>query len=197
VGLEHANRGVVILPAALVVVAVIVGVCGRDLRRVALVPVRHGWLIGAAFGIQVLIVNVLPTALPDGVAAAAHIASYLLAAVFVWSNRRLAGLPVLAVGGALNFAAILANGGVMPASASALDAAGREAAGEEFTNSGAVEDARLAFLGDVFALPEPLPLANVFSIGDIVIVIGAAVLLLSATSRPGTRSTPEAVGALD
>ena len=41
-------------------------------------------------------------------------------------------------------------------------------------NSAAIADAKLVFLGDVFAVPEPLPLANVFSAGDVCIVVGAA-----------------------
>jgi hypothetical protein len=32
-------------------------------------------------------------------------------------------------------------------------------------------DTKLAFLGDIFVFPRPLPLANVFSIGDLLIGI--------------------------
>jgi hypothetical protein len=34
---------------------------------------------------------------------------------------------------------------------------------------------RLWFLGDVFAIPAGWPLANVFSVGDVLILLGAAV----------------------
>jgi hypothetical protein len=35
------------------------------------------------------------------------------------------------------------------------------------------DDTRLAFLGDIFALPESMPMSNVYSIGDIFIAVGA------------------------
>jgi hypothetical protein len=37
-----------------------------------------------------------------------------------------------------------------------------------------LENPRLPWLGDVFAVPEGFPLANVFSIGDIIMAVGAA-----------------------
>jgi hypothetical protein len=46
-----------------------------------------------------------------------------------------------------------------------------------FNNSGVVAHARLSYLGDVFAMPRGWPLANVFSVGDILLVVGTAVLL--------------------
>ena len=52
-----------------------------------------------------------------------------------------------------------------------------------FENSAPVDDAHLAFLGDVFAVPAGWPLANVFSIGDVLIVIGA-VALVHGACRP-------------
>jgi hypothetical protein len=39
-------------------------------------------------------------------------------------------------------------------------------------NSGVVEHPKLAFLGDVFAVPAQFPLANVFSVGDVLIILG-------------------------
>ena len=63
---------------------------------------------------------------------------------FVW---------VVAVGGLLNFIAIAANGGVMPARAGALRAAGLDANSGDFANSDVVHNAHVRFLGDVFAIP--------------------------------------------
>jgi len=42
-----------------------------------------------------------------------------------------------------------------------------------FLNSGTVAHPVLGFLGDVFAWPVRLPFANVFSVGDVLIVLGA------------------------
>jgi predicted MFS family arabinose efflux permease len=47
----------------------------------------------------------------------------------------------------------------------------------EFANSAAVAEPKLWFLGDVFALPAGWPMANVFSIGDLLLLAGAFVLL--------------------
>jgi len=43
-----------------------------------------------------------------------------------------------------------------------------------FLNAGTVAHPVLGLLGDVFAWPAPLPLANTFSIGDLLIVAGVA-----------------------
>ena len=44
--------------------------------------------------------------------------------------------------------------------------AGLDVRSGEFANSDLVENAHLAFLGDVFAIPAGWPGANVFSVGD-------------------------------
>jgi hypothetical protein len=130
-------------------------------------------------------VNIVERHISVVVAAALHLASYGLALYFVAANRRLPGIAVIVVGGLANLAAITANGGVMPATPAAMEAAGRASDAGAFQNSATTEDARLWYLGDAFAWPEPLPLANVFSIGDVLIVAGAAVTAHSAGgSRP-------------
>jgi Family of unknown function (DUF5317) len=113
-----------------------------------------------------------------------HLVSYLPAAVFLLANRRLRYLWIVGFGGALNVLAIAANGGVMPASAGALGAAGLPPTTELFSNSTFIATPHLGFLGDVFAIPANWPLANVFSIGDVVIAAGfAAVVHAMAGSR--------------
>jgi hypothetical protein len=82
-------------------------------------------------------------------------------------------LWLIAFGGLLNFVAIAANGGVMPADPSALAGAGLPVDPATFSNSTAVTDPVLLPLGDVFAIPASWPVSNVYSIGDIVIVVGA------------------------
>lgn len=142
-------------------------------RLVALAELRprHVWLIAAALATQVAIISVFPggdTAAYETV----HLASYLLAGAFAWLNRRIPGFALALAGGASNFIVIAANGGVMPASAEALRTAGLSERGDAFQNSALVEDARLAFLGDVFAVPASWPVSNVFSAGDVLIVGG-------------------------
>jgi hypothetical protein len=146
------------------------------------IELRRVWLIAAALILQVLVTSI-SLAPANGLFALAHVISYVLAALFVLSNVRLPGVWLIGAGGALNFAAILANGGVMPASPSAVETAGLVEAGKSFANSGVVPDARLAFLGDVFAVPDSVPFSNVFSIGDLCIAAGAVVAVFGICRR--------------
>ena len=170
-----------IVLAALGVVIVSVVVARGNLAAVASIRLRALWMVATAMALQVAVINVFEHALPHAVAAWAHVVSYALAAAFLFANRRISGLWVVALGAALNVAPIVANGGVMPASPSAYARAGRPVATEKFVNSAATADARLAALGDIFAVPAGYPLANVFSIGDVVLVVGAGVVLHRAT----------------
>ena len=156
------------------------------LSALADVELRRPGLAGAAIAIQILIVSVFPGEL-GAFGEPLHIASYVLLGAFAWANRRLVGVPVVALGGLLNFVCITANGGVMPTDPDALAAIGRAPAGDEFTNSTALEDPKLAFLGDIIATPASWPVANVYSVGDLLILGGAFVLLHFAC---GSRLVP-------
>ena len=165
----------------LMVVAFLVGattvpLLGGHLTRPESPGLRHWPLIAAALVLQTAAVSVWPT-MPRGIAVLSHLASYGLIAVFLVHNRRVAGLWLVALGTAMNGLAIALNGGVMPARAAALRAAGRPASSGEFANSTAMSHPRLAWLGDIAAVPKAIPLANVFSVGDVLIVLGALVVV--------------------
>lgn len=155
-----------------------VPLCGGRLVKLAKVEVEETWLIMLGFAIQTVVISVAPRGL-EPVADAVHLASYLLAGAFLVMNLHIVGLWIVGLGGALNFAAIMANGGTMPASDWATRVAGMVLADGEFANSAMVDDPKLLFLGDVFAIPSSWPLSNVFSVGDVLLVIGAAVVLHS------------------
>lgn len=92
-------------------------------------------------------------------------------------NIRQPGFWLITLGAGANFAVILANGGQMPASPEAFAAfSGLPVVPTtDFSNSMiAGPSTVLSFLGDNFALPRPLPFANVFSIGDVLIGAGGA-----------------------
>jgi hypothetical protein len=146
---------------------------GGRLGRLGELTLRSAWLLPLALGAQVLVISVIPDGPPVALALI-HGASYLLAGTFVWLNRAVPGLPVIAVGGLSNAVTIAVNGGTLPASPSALRRAGLPLTEDEFSNSAVIDDALLPWLGDVFAVPAGMPLANVFSIGDIVMALGAA-----------------------
>jgi len=114
---------------------------------------------------------------------AIYVASTLLVVAAVLRNVRITGMPVVAVGAASNVAAIVANGGFMPASRDALAALGASAP-SIYSNSSVAPDPALWPLTDVFALPPWLPMANVFSIGDVLIGLGVALVIVIHMRRP-------------
>jgi len=146
---------------------------GGRLRALAHVRIQSFWLIAGALALQVLAISVVPT-WPRALLVGAHLVSYLMAGWFVWLNRRVSGLPIVAVGGALNAVTIAVNGGTLPASRSALATAGIHPVAGDFNNSGVLAHPHLAWLGDVIPVPASVPMANVFSIGDLLILLGLA-----------------------
>ncbi len=145
---------------------------GGRLSRLAQIHLTAVWIPVAALLAQIVIIEVVPDA-SRVVLEAVHLATYVAAGVFVVLNRRVPGLLIIAVGAALNGVTIALNGGTLPASEAAQRLAGIESTPGEFINSAALTDPVLPMFGDIFAWPAPLPLANVFSLGDVVIVFGA------------------------
>ncbi|MGJ7440808.1 DUF5317 family protein [Aquipuribacter sp. MA13-6] len=175
------------LITVLVLLAVLtVPLSGGTFRGLAATTWRWSWLLPAVLALQVVL---LQTAwVPEPLAPAVHIASYAVAGAFIVANLRVAGLWLLALGALGNGLAIVANGGTMPASPTALRTAGLTAE-TGFVNSAAAQDAHLAWLGDVMAVPASWPLANVFSVGDVLVVAGAA-WVAHAAARQGADEAP-------
>ncbi len=147
----------------------------------------HKWrlplLIWAALVVQVVALEV---AMPHALAASLHVLTYIAAVAFLWINGRVVGVWVVAAGAATNGIVIALNGGTLPASASAVESAGLD--GDlAFANSGVIDHPVLPWLGDVFAWPAPMPLANTFSVGDVLIVIGVFVAAWAGSRRFGVR----------
>jgi uncharacterized protein DUF5317 len=166
--------------------ALAVPLLGGRLGALAEVRLRLPWLLPAALALQVVAIS-LP-GVPGRLRPPLHVASYLVAGAFLVANRRLPGMLVVGLGTAANLLAIAANGGVMPASPDALATAGLPPDPAGFANSAALAEPRLAFLGDVFAIPSGWPLANVFSVGDVVIALGAVLAVHGICgSRPPWR----------
>jgi hypothetical protein len=164
--------GGVALVAVVVLSALAVPLTGGRLGALVDLRLRHVWAVYVALGLAVLAVE-LP-GLPDGLRSLLLVAAYPVGAVFLVANWRVPGILLTALGAALNLLAIAANGGVMPASPAALASAGLAADDPGFQNSAVLADPRLAFLGDVFAIPGSWPLSNVFSVGDVLIAVGLA-----------------------
>ena len=168
-----------LLPIALAVPLALL--CGGRPSRIASLRLRGLWLFFLAFGIQVVAFPFafLPWTTGEDAAKVLWLVSYccLLAAAVL--NRRIVGAQVVALGMGLNLVAILANGGRMPATPGAMEAAGLDFAVKH--NSVAAAEPNLSWLVDRFAAPDWVPLTNVYSVGDVIIALGAVVLVFSAT----------------
>ncbi len=175
----------------LLIYAVIIGVVaglatGGKLQGLGQVRFRLWPVALAGLAFQVLLFS---TPLADSVGRlgpSLYVLSTTLVLMALVVNVRQPGIPLVIVGALLNFVVIIANGGQMPASPEAMAALmGSTAAdAERFANSVPMSGAVLGFLGDIFVLPRPFPLANVFSIGDVLIGIGGAWFVIRTMHRP-------------
>jgi MFS family permease len=166
------------------------------LRR--LPSVRWAWL--AIFGavtqlaISVPAINTQMGAAPPFL----YVLSVAAVLVCVLGNLRIPGLAIAALGGLLNIAAIIANGGYMP-----IDPAAARAVGHVpptgYSHTVEATALYLQPLTDIIIVPPPLPFSNVYSIGDLLIVVGLAVTLATAAHgwnrvqplRAGLTAQPE------
>lgn len=153
-------------------------------RLEGLSSLRFRW---ASLAIGGLLVQVVLFALPTGEALASigpavYVGSTVAVLVALLVNLRLPGMAIVAAGAASNLAAIVANGGAMPVRSETLAAAGLDPHGG-FSNSVVSASPALEPLTDVFAIPAGVPLANVFSIGDVLIGIGIVVAIAAAMRR--------------
>jgi len=147
---------------------------------------RFAWapLIALGMAVQVALFS---TPMGDALGPAApivYIASNVAVLVAVWRNLAIPGFAFVLAGGLANLVAICANGGYMPVSGDALIALGRlPHAG--YSNSRFLDGVILAPLTDLFAMPAWIPMANIFSIGDVLIGVGAAVAVVAAMHGRG------------
>ena len=154
---------------------------GGRLSALLSIRFRAVWMLQMAVLTQIVIIYFFEGSGNAGTQRAVHLGTYAVAAVFVWSNRRICGMSTLAMGGLANVAAIIANGGVMPTLPGAATMAGFAHTADGFQNSAVTTDCPLWFLGDVFAIPQGVPLANVFSVGDVLLLAAGLMMVWAAT----------------
>ena len=155
-------------------------------RWLALGAIQFRWapLIVVGFLAQVVLFSEAVAERVGDAGPLLYVVSTLMVGAAVVRNLRIPGIPLIVLGAVGNMAAILANGGFMPAAPDALASLGKSAP-TIYSNSAVVAQPALEFLTDRFALPHWVPLANVFSVGDI--LIGAGVFALIVTTMLGGR----------
>ena len=149
--------------------------------RVLDVHLRYSWTVLVALVIQAVIFTPLGAGISPLQVPLLHLFSNALLIAFAVTNLRPRSLTPVWLGLTLNVTAICANGGSMPVSSSATSTIDLADTG----HSPISEGTRLGFLGDIFALPSQLPLANVFSVGDLLIGIGMVIFIVVVSLGEG------------
>lgn len=159
---------------------------GGSVGRLADINLRWGWVALVGIGVQLLLFSTPVGMALGSMGPVVYLLSTAAVLLAVLANARIPGMALIALGAVSNMAAILANDGYMPSTSAALAFAGR---GDEkgYSNSSLVEEPALALLTDIFAVPSWVPMANVFSVGDVLIAVGLAIVVF-VTMAPAATS---------
>ena len=173
-------------------------------RLAALATARFRWWPLAISGLlfQLLLFSPPLVTMVGELGPALYVGSTGLVLIALLPNVRRPGFAILGLGALLNFAVISLNGGLMPAAPGAFEALNGVAGvpAEHFSNSQLIGPSTLLpWLGDIFVLPRPIPLANVFSLGDALIGLGGTLFIVRTMRRavPAGSSEHPRAGAPD
>lgn len=172
-----------ILFAAVIVFAFLAGfLFGGRIRRFEELHLRWSWLAIAGLALQFVPLPGGATGTDLAVRTAVLSCSYVLLLTFAAVNIRLAGVPLIFAGLALNLLVIASNGG-MPVSRGALESSGQADVLQVLLDEGAAKhhlltDADvLTPLADV--IPVGGPIRQVVSAGDVLVYAGVAWLIVA------------------
>lgn len=156
---------------------------------------RWGPLIALGFLAQVALFSDAVASRVGDLGPVLYVATTLMVVIAVLRNLDLPGIWLVVLGAVCNMAAIVSNGGYMPATPEALASLGKTAP-TIYSNSAVIASPILPWLIDRFALPRWVPFANVFSVGDVLLALGIFVLLVVVMRRgprPATPAVPSSV----
>ncbi|BAL81532.1 DUF5317 family protein [Caldisericum exile] len=124
-----------------------------------------------------------------------YIASLVFLLAFVLLNLNYHGMKIILVGFLLNFLAIITNGGYMPQYIDKLTIAGEfekiellKQYGHFYNGILGNSQTRLRPLTDIIAIGKPAILSGVYSIGDLIIIVGLIIFIFEFTKKKKGRS---------
>lgn len=176
---------------SVIAIAVLIGLAtGGRIRSLARLRLRHAWIPVVLFVLQKVIVElpIVKATTASFLAPALLTASYGALVLFLLVNLSVPGIKLVLIGSLLNLTVILANGCHMPVTREGLERTGHadrivvrdELALVKGSKSIVLEPegTRLYLMSDIFRVPEPYPFATNFSLGDVAITAGVAVMVL-------------------
>jgi hypothetical protein len=181
--LGHPTAGDDVFILYALLIALIVGIlAGGRPARLGSLTIRWSWVIAWGLAAQLVLFSDPVTRIVGDAGPIIYVATTGCVLLAVLANRHIPGIPLVVAGASANLAAIVANGGYMPASAAALATLGKSAP-TTYSNSALVASPALWPLTDIFAMPRWVPFANVFSLGDVLIGLGVATVIVVAMRR--------------
>ncbi len=171
---------------------------GGRLRYVRNWQLNGLWMALGAFAVQMALFTRWGTGfVGEALVPVVYVVTMSALVVFLVVNRRVLGVPILLAGLMLNLLVISANAGRMPASVTALAAAGRVEEADLLRLQGAAancvlmsDSTRLNMLGDNIVIRLGGPVGSAYSVGDLVALAGEAVVVFGMlrVRPPGLQS---------
>lgn len=164
----------------------------------SLTHLKWSWVLCGALLFQLAGIYLMPIEAYGGFITAALAGSYLLLLAGVVANLRVLGFKVMFAGAALNFLVIAFNSWRMPVTPEALRKAGfiEESAfapGSQLPDPKNIllleEETNLSLFSDI--IPSTFPIHSVWSIGDLLIILGLMLVLLKLGRALLPNSTPQ------
>ncbi len=167
---------------------------GGRLGALADLKLRYLWLFFVPLALQLIIFTPLASFVgtSDTRITLVYIVSMALGGLVLYLNRHIPGAAWIAAGLVLNLVVILANDGAMPVWPEARQFIGLAPLTGRDNNVIPLSSATLLpWFGDIIPVPGPALLRSIFSIGDILIIVGGVLFTQRALFASHPASSPK------